>query len=146
MEENEEKDEKDDAAESERRRYPRFRGVILEYDVVRIIEGRNEIALKAAMIRDISLGGVSMFVSEELAYGERIILKLYSVHFSDPVIAVGTVVWCRRAELPHKDKDFYHIGIEFFELDKKNQFLLEQMIRLFESLEHKPNLDIRELF
>ena len=133
-------------SENERRRHPRFRGVILEYDVVRVMAGKNEIVLKAAMIRDLSLGGVSMFVGEELSPGERIILKLYSVHFPDQVIAVGTVVWCKKAvELPHKDKDFFHIGIEFFALDKKNQALLERMILLFDTLEHKPNPDIREL-
>jgi len=134
-------------SENERRRHPRLRGVLLEYDVVRVVQGKSDIVLKAAMIRDISLGGVSMFVADELRPGERIILKLYSYHYPEQVIAVGTVVWCKKAvELPHKDKDYFHIGIEFFQLDKKNQALLERMIRLFDSLEHKPDPDVRELF
>jgi len=139
-------EDSNDELKNERRRSPRMRGVLLEYDVTRVVEGANEIRLKAAMIRDISLGGVSMFVAEDISAGERIILKLYSAHCADHVIAVGTVVWCRKApDLPHKDKDFFHIGIEFFELDQKNQNLLERMIQLFDSLEHKPNNDAREL-
>jgi len=139
--------EPDPIFENERRRHPRLRGVLGEYDLVRVVSGANQVNLKTAMIRDISLGGVSMFVDNELSPGERIILKLYSTHYPDQVIAVGTVVWSKKAEeLPRKDKEFFHIGIEFFELDKKNQDQLERMIRFFESLEHKRNKDVRKLF
>lgn len=141
-------EEKNLSPENERRRTQRFRGgVIVEYDVIEGEASKKEISLKPAMIRDIGLGGVSIFVHEELHSGARIILKLYSVHFNEPVVAVGTVVWSRKAQLPHKGaKDFFDIGIEFFELDRKNQSLLQRMIEVFHSLERKPDSDARPLF
>lgn len=131
---------------SERRRNPRHKGVIVEYALVKVIKDNKEIELKSALIRDISVGGVSIFVDEHIEAGERLILKLYSAGVEIPIIAIGTVVWSIRSmELPHKNKFHFNLGIEFTQIDKKNQAQLERMIRIFEVLEHNPNDNVREI-
>ena len=122
----------------DKRRHRRYKGVIVEYAVFKYAKGNDAVNFKPALIRDVSLSGLSIFVDDTIETGEQLALRLYSSQSNIPIMAIGKVIWARQSqELPRRDKDHYNLGIEIVDIDNKNKMQLTKMISLFDMLERK---------
>ncbi|HLF17775.1 MAG TPA: PilZ domain-containing protein [Candidatus Omnitrophota bacterium] len=127
----------------EKRRHRRYKGVILEYAIVKYAKNKDVADFKPALIRDVSIGGVSIFVDEQIDSDEQLILRLYSSQSNAPIMAIGKVVWSKLDQnLPHHGKKHFNLGIEIVDIDKRNKTQLDRMIQLFDTLERKHSDDI----
>ncbi len=103
----------------ERRQFPRESIVVVEY----ALPGTD--AKLLCFPRNISLGGVSIIVNEEIALNTVLNLFIYVPNKDAPVEIKGKVRWINDTfTLPHKKH--WILGIEFIEVDDATRKKLEE--------------------
>lgn len=106
----------------EQRQHRRISGSIIEYSYVQADPVRT-----VAFMKDLSLGGVCIYLNDQLA--AKTPLRLWIHHFGDetPIEAAGEVVWQR----PSNFMNCYDTGIKFTELKHAQKEKLDDFIRTF---------------
>jgi len=76
---------------------------------------------KLSLSRNISSGGICLIVYEPLQKSDVLDLKIYLPEGSEPINAVGKVVWTKEFVMGDSPKNKrYDAGIEFVEVEKKD--------------------------
>ena len=100
----------------DRRRYIRFQdGATIEYAV-----GKEE--WQPADVFDVSGGGVSLIIKEEIPGGTVVELKLQLRKDSRPIFATGRIAWSREVSPPGEGRFF--AGAEFIKIDLSDRMRL----------------------
>lgn len=100
----------------EHRKFIRLKAPIgATYHVVR--KGRRT-RTSPTLLKDISGGGVRLLVHEELRRGELLRLEIRIPHLSDPIDAVGEVVWT--AEKTEEGQSTREAGLKFRDIHAKD--------------------------
>lgn len=106
----------------ERRRFPRESIVVVEY----VPQGREE-AKKLCFPRNISMGGLSIIVNEDLQLNTVLNLTLYLPKTNTPVEISGTIRW--KNDILHTPyKNHWILGIEFAGISEELQRKLSEEI------------------
>lgn len=121
--------------DNERRKRSRFKGSIAEYA---ILVNNEDPEFKPCFLRDVSLGGVGILITNEKIDEQSLIaVKLYQEHSSTPIIITGLLVWSKKQFLGPTEK--YAIGVKFLEGNEENRILLTRMIDYLELMKNKPS-------
>ena len=84
--------------------------------VYRVLRKPKRSKPQVSFIKDISGAGVCLSCKEELRHGELIQMEIQIPHLSEPVHAVGEVVWSsKRTEQEHRD-----VGVRFRDVQPKS--------------------------
>ena len=114
--------EEDNYSGRERRRFPRESIVVVEY----VPQGREE-AKKFCFPRNISLGGLSIIVNEDLPLNTVLLLTLYLPKTNTPIEVKGIIRWKKDIlHTPHKKHWIF--GLEFTEIPEELQKKLSEEI------------------
>jgi len=76
--------------------------------------------------RDISENGISFVVYERLPKGTRLDIQIQTPFDSLPIFVKGKVSWIRA--LGEESKKTFEVGVEFIEIDQKDQRRLREYI------------------
>ena len=110
----------------ERRRFPRLQvELIVRYKILETSEQHCE-----ATTKDISAGGVCLITREQLKAGSSLAVDIKLPQQTEPVMAVGRVVWSNvsRLGLSPGGHQRYDNGIEFVEIkDKDRQRIIKKV-------------------
>jgi len=110
----------------ERRKHTRYPGLLVEYSLYS--KDDAESFKKTALTKDISLGGICIYINESLEIGLFMYIKIYFFEIKEPVKVKAEVMWQSKAgELKH-----YAIGLKFKEIDKANRVVLTKQIEELE--------------
>lgn len=104
----------------EKRKFPRVKGAFVEYAYK-----EKEAYQGPAFIKDISAGGLCIFVTELLQATTSIHMKIYLMGHDEPLLARGRIVW--QGKLGYLN--YHDVGIEFTEISGDNKKRLEEYIR-----------------
>lgn len=106
----------------DQRQHQRISGSVIEYSYVQADPVRT-----IAFMKDLSLGGVCIYLNDELP--AHTLLQLWIHHFGDetPIEAKGKVVWQR----PSHFMNCFDTGIKFTELKHAEKEKLEDFIQSF---------------
>jgi len=124
--------QKDKHFEEERRREERLKGALVEYSFK---EGDS--SKVACFLRDISISGASIVVSEAMEINTILYLDIYLPHSNTPVVTKGKVTWREESSYlgvpERKDikRKHYDLGIELIEIDEDNQKKLAEYLSHF---------------
>jgi len=110
----------------ERRKYTRYPGLLVEYSLYS--KDNEESFQKSALTKDISLGGICIYIKEPLEIGSLMNLRIYFFEMKEPVEVKAEVMWQSKAgELGN-----HAIGLEFKEIDEANRSMLIKQIAALE--------------
>lgn len=98
----------------EKRLFQRFEQIFkVEYSVI----GKKE-KKEAVAIRNISGGGMDIFVDKFMETGTMLDLVIIVLKDTNPVVAQGEVVWCKKTNIEdEKVKNSFETGIKFTDID-----------------------------
>jgi c-di-GMP-binding flagellar brake protein YcgR len=111
---------------SERRRFVRMPvSIPIKYSFPKKIEN-----IKAAKIKDISIGGACLVINEKLNIKTNICLEIKTADNSAPILARGEVVWIKESVETQDSEGIRHfsIGIEFKDILSKDRERLSKFI------------------
>ena len=120
----------DSHREKDKRREPRV-GMAAEVEYVTVNEAGKRIA-GTVRVRDVSLSGIGLFFSQEIAKGQRFVAQLPSTN-EDPVWLVCQVAYCRKV-----DGGRFSVGA------KLNQILKADQIQKMEAQNAAPVIKFRQ--
>ena len=124
----------------ERRENKRYEGVCAAYALTEKYDEGSDTNFKTSFLRNFSLDGASLFISEKVPDRSYINVHLYDAHWKKPIVAFGGIVWSSQYVLgKHGSKDRYNIGIRFFNVPKESEGRLKLMIMNFELEQNKPH-------
>ena len=75
------------------------------------------------LAEDISEGGMQLSSPDCVPVGSRLLMSLDEVLASEPIRAIGTVVWV--AQAPYQDR--WSVGVEFSELAENDRMRLQRL-------------------
>ncbi len=105
--------------DKERRRYPRLRGAEVEYTVI------SKKKLKViSLTENISAVGIRILASERIKIDTVLDLKIYVPRFSQPIHAMGRVVWVKASGfIKRKElrRGHFDIGVKFIEISEDDR-------------------------
>ena len=102
---------------SDRRKFPRIRGALVEYALSQ--DGPYQ---QPAFIKDISIGGVCIYLREQLQKDINLYLKIHFENSMSPIEVKGKLAWQSKSSYIH----YFDVGIQFFELsDEASQQISE---------------------
>lgn len=114
----------------EKRRFQRLLDKIaVEYYII-----EQKSYFKKSFTNDISLGGLSLIVNEELKKGTFLFLHIHLPDGRYPIDVKGKVIW-RQEQLGDKNKKEYRLGTSFVEISTNSRQRLFEYI--FERLKEK---------
>lgn len=107
----------------ERRKSLRIYATYVEYSLAEDAASKRI----PAFTENISSTGMCILLPEEIKNNSFLFLTIYLFDGGNPIEIKGKVVWTKTSSfLIAKDRNHYDIGIEFVEMDKKNQERLRQ--------------------
>lgn len=104
----------------ERRKYPRVSGSVIEYSYVGVDQYRI-----TAFVKDISVGGVCIYVHENIEANTPLQLYIHLFGSEKPMETNGRVVWKRNSQF----LKCYDLGIQFEEISSTDRARLERYIQ-----------------
>lgn len=105
--------------EKDKRKYPRVKGAFVEYALK-----DNGVFQGPAFIKDISIGGLCIFVTEVLQQDALVDMKIYLMGYEEPILAQGRVVW--QGKIGYLN--YHDMGVEFTKLEDEDHKRLEDYI------------------
>ena len=96
----------------EKRRNPRISGAVVEY----VIVGEDP-EKKKAFVKDISLDGICIFISDVIKDGALVSMEIYLVDSEVPIRAKGKVVW----QKPGEHLKLHAVGVEFTDIGEEDK-------------------------
>ena len=110
--------------QEERRKYPRLKIVVdVDYNI-HLDEASCE--NKKTKSKNISSGGICIFVSEDIKLGSILDLN-FKLTNDDPIIKTkGLVVWTNSFEVQSERQTIYELGIEFTEISESDKALINK--------------------
>ena len=103
----------------ERRKYPRIKGDMVEYAFY-----PSGPFKEPAFIKDLSIGGICLYVSEALGLDTILYLRIYISGREIMISAKGKVIWRGKAEGTQN----YYAGIQFQEMKREDKDQLSKYI------------------
>ena len=108
---------------AERRQYPRIKGDMAAYAFY-----PSGPFKEPAFIKDLSIGGACLFISEHLGVDAILYLKIYILGRDVAISAKSKVVWRSKADGPST----YYIGVQFLEVlpaekEQLSQYIAQQL-------------------
>jgi len=123
----------------ERRQNRRYEGVCAAYALTEKYGEESSVDFKTSFLRNFSLDGASLFVSEKVPDRSYIHVHLYDAHWKKPIEAFGGIAWSNQYVLgKYGSKERYNIGIRFLNVPKESERRLKLMIMNFEIDQNKP--------
>jgi c-di-GMP-binding flagellar brake protein YcgR len=101
---------------TQRRQSPRI-SLLTNVRYSRVSDGDRAGALNTGLTRDVGIGGIGFFSSEEITPGQIIYVETEPVGSVGAITAVGQVLRCRK--LSNYDNDRFDIGVKFTSVDDK---------------------------
>ena len=112
----------------EKRKFPRFCAVV---DVV--YTRRNAFdETNISFTKDISKGGIRIFVYEDFKCGDLLDLKIHLPRNDEPITAIGKITWIQK--LPGDkttEKEKFETGIEFMKINLEEKKKLDKYLISF---------------
>ena len=112
---------------AERRRAPRVQGAVVEYS-----QQEDAVTKKKAFLKDISVLGVGLHVSERLEPKTILYLDIYMFGTKTPVKVKAKVVWRKQGEY----LGYYEVGIEYVDVSEDEKARLSDYITHAREEEH----------
>lgn len=126
-------------AGDERRENKRYEGVCAAYALTEKYGQKDVADFKTSFLRNFSIDGASLYISEIVPDRSYINVYLYDTHWKKPVMAFGGVVWTSQYVLgKYGSRDRYNIGIRFLNVPGESERRLKLMIMNFEMEQKKP--------
>ena len=122
----------------DRRADKRYEGVCAEYKIVEDFEDTSEGGFKTAFIRNFSVSGVSLHITEDIPNISHVRVHLFDPDSVRPINFICGVVWERRdMSVPQSRRERYNIGLKILVIDKPEEQRLYKLADHFERLQHK---------
>ncbi len=113
---------------ADRRRHKRF----LEEVRVRFRDIEGTESSRWGRSRDLSLGGLGLFVVDDLPVGCHLALEIHIVNETAPVLALGRVVRCEKDTDPDADKEYgIAAGVQFLWIGEEDRRNLRRLASYF---------------
>ncbi|MBP9853794.1 MAG: PilZ domain-containing protein [Candidatus Omnitrophica bacterium] len=106
----------------EQRKHRRISGSVIEYSYVQADPVRA-----VAFMKDLSLGGVCIYLHEEVSFKTLLWLWIHHFGHDQPIEAIGEVIWQKPSHFIHG----FETGIKFTDLKLKEKDKLEDFIETF---------------
>ncbi|MFH1767603.1 MAG: PilZ domain-containing protein [Candidatus Omnitrophota bacterium] len=103
---------------AERRKYPRINFIIVAYT-----DSKNDSLANMSATKNISAGGLCIFVDKEVAKDTVLSLKITLPNGNPPIDAKGKVVWNRPCTMAYLSKaaNQFEVGIEFLDMKESDR-------------------------
>jgi len=120
----------------ERRKHPRF-SLNLPVEYWQTVDSKSH----PGRTKDISEGGILLYLPEEIEIGKNLRLKLFIDSGFDfiSIEALVEVVW---KELSWGDNEEHRIGVKFIDISEKDMANLKKFLNCLMDLKNNPNLDL----
>jgi len=119
----------DGPSEMDKRKTRRVKGAVVEYSNVEYSIGDEGASKKIAFLKDLSSGGLAMFVTEPVEEGLELYLMIYLSGPETPIMAKGEVVWQQKSNyMKDASTKHYDVGIKFLEINDHNSSIVAQYI------------------
>ncbi len=96
----------------EKRKHPRIKGTVVEYS--KTAEGPFH---EPAFLKDVSIGGICLYVREPIKEGTLIYLKIHLLGNTEPISVKGKVVWHGRSHY----LNYHDLGVQFVDMSQYDQ-------------------------
>jgi len=122
----------------ERRQHTRIFGSVIEYSYVDLMD-----YCSTAFVKDISLGGICIYVHEDIPERTQLLLFVHLFENEMPVETKGEVVWKKNSNY----FNCFDIGIKFIDISLRGKEELTKYIKRFgknEEVEPAPSIELEE--
>jgi len=87
--------------------------------------------VKAAKIKDVSIGGICIVINEKLSLKSDLCLEIAAAGNPNPIFAKGEVIWIKEAAESRDNEGvrYFNIGVEFKDILPKDRERLSIFIR-----------------
>jgi len=112
----------DGPSEMDKRKTRRVKGAVVEYSNVEYSISDETSSKKVAFLKDLSSGGLAMFVTEPIEKGSELYLTIYLSGPEGPIMAKGKVMWQQNSSyMKGASTKHYDVGIKFLDINDENK-------------------------
>jgi len=114
----------------ERRQFPRLPASVVDYARIEVsIDGSTK--EKTSFAKDVSVGGVCIFISEKVEIGDLLSLKIYLPEHKRSIDAVGRVAWVKKSPLLNPKDEHYDVGVQLVKIEESEREKLQEYTKKF---------------
>ncbi len=96
---------------------------VRSFDLIKIRRAEDSSSHIVSNVKDLSQGGLKLFVREKFDPGDRVVLSVNFADRNDQISAEAEVRWSREM----RSKNGYHVGVAYLGLNDRDRRLLRQV-------------------